>query len=421
MSQNTTIQKSQSVATSEKNLLIFELAYGGHFASYIRYLAQYWYREELSGTLNFVISPNFVAQHPDVVAIAKKATNIHFTAINPSEAAKLVPRNNSLNRAIRSFQEWQLLRKYAKQLQADSCLLLYFDSFQAAVASGLKLPCSFSGIYFRPTFHYSSFADYSPTRKEQIQHFREKSIILPRVMKHPQLSNLFCLDPFVVKHLERFKSLASITPLADPVPIQEIADEKIARFREGLGVEGDRKIFLFFGALYNRRKGIDKVLAAISQLSPDLCQKICLLLVGQIYLEDNPMLKQQMTEVVQKFPIQVIMRDEFVPEEDVQLYYRSADVILAPYQRHVGMSGVLVNAAAAQKPLLCSDYGLMGEITRQWKLGLTVDSNIPEEIARGLREFLEKEPVELSNKNKMKAFAMANSNNNFAKIIFQNV
>jgi glycosyltransferase involved in cell wall biosynthesis len=114
------------------------------------------------------------------------------------------------------------------------------------------------------------------------------------------------------------------------------------------------------------------------------------------------------------------MRDEFVPEEDVQLYYRSADIILAPYQRHVGMSGVLVNAAAAQKPLLCSNYGLMGEITRQWQLGLTVDSTSPDEIAKGLTEFLAKESV-LDNKSQMKAFAMANSTNNFAKKVFQNV
>lgn len=415
------------------NLLIFELGYGGHYASYIRYLAEYWCQQKLSGSLNFIVSPSFVEQHPDVIAIAKNCSlkNLNFIAIAPQEATKLIPRNNSFFRAIRSFQEWKLLNKYAKQLKATHCLLLYFDSFQAAIAlsalaspiaSGLKLPCPFSGIYFRPTFHYPSFLNYAPSKKEIFQHIREKFIILPRVMNHPQLANLFCLDPFVVKHMERFNSSVKAIHLPDPVPIRKIEDVgKLAEFKQSLGIEKERKIFLLFGALYGQRKGLDKVLEAISLLSPDLCQKLCLLLVGQIYLRDNSALKRQITEVVQQFPVQIIIRDEFVPEENVQLYYQSADVILAPYQRHVGMSGTLVHAAAAQKPLLASDYGLMGEITRQWQLGLTVDSTSSSEIAQGLSRFLQESFEEFKDLNKMKAFALQNSTTCFANLIFKNI
>ncbi|GAB4233150.1 MAG: hypothetical protein Kow0049_16410 [Stanieria sp.] len=415
------------------NLLIFELGYGGHYASYIRYLAKYWCQEKLLGTLNFVVSPSFVEQHPDVIAIAKNnsSTNLNFIAIAPQETANLIPRKNSIYRAVRSFQEWKLLGKYAKKLKATHCLLLYFDSFQAAItlstlaspiASGLKLPCPFSGIYFRPTFHYPSFLNYSPTKKEILQHLREKFIILPRVMSHPQLANLFCLDPFVVKHLKRFNSSVKAIHLPDPVPLKEIEDKsKLAEFKQSLGIEKERKIFLLFGALYDRRKGLDRILEAISLLSPDLCGKLCLLLVGQIYLSDNSALERQITEVVQKYPVQIIIRDEFVPEKDVQLYYQSADVILAPYQRHVGMSGTLVHAAAAQRPLLTSDYGLMGEITRQWQLGLTVDSTLPNKISKGLSYCLENSPKNLGDHTKMKAFAMTNSTELFVEVIFQNV
>jgi glycosyltransferase involved in cell wall biosynthesis len=405
----------------DRKFLVFELGYTGHYSSYIRHLAEYWCEHELSGRLDIVISPNFVQHHGDVVEIAAncKQKNLNFVVITPTEAASLIPRKSSVHRALRSFQEWKLLRKYATELGATHCLLLYFDSFQAAIASGAKLPCPFSGIYFRPTFHYTTFPGYVPSFKNRLQHWREKFVILPRVMHHPQLQNLFCLDPFVVEHMDRFRSKASAVHLPDPVQIYDVPEQHdLEKFQESLGIESGRTVFLLFGALYDGRKGLPQVLEAISTLSPDLCQKLCLLLVGQ--LGNNSPVPAQLAEISQKLPLQASVRDGFIPEHEVQLYFQSADVILAPYQWHVGMSGIVVQAAAAEKPLLSTDYGLMGEITRHWQLGLVVDSTNPSEIAKGLTRFLLESPKGLSDRTKMKAFAEQNSAECFARIIFQN-
>lgn len=405
-------------------LVIFELGYGGHYASYIRHLAEYWCDRELIGHLHIVVSPSFVKHHPDVTAIAFrcKEKNLSFVTITQEEEAKLISRKTSIHRAIRSFQEWKLLRQYATLLKASHCLLLYLDSFQAAIASGAKLPCSFSGIYFRPTFHYDSFAGYVPSWKNRLQQWREKSVILPRVMHHPKLQNLFCLDPFAVDRIDKLTSQAKAIHLPDPVPIGKLPNPQVLKtFRDSLEIEGDRQAFLLFGALYDRRKGINEVLEAIERLPPHLCEKLCLLLVGQIFLNDNSPLKRGIEELLQSHPVQIIVRDEFIPEEEIQLYFQSADVILAPYQRHVGMSGIAVLAAAAQKPLLISNFGLMGELARRWQLGLTVDSIDPAEIAKGLTQFLEKDSDKLCDRAQMKAFAEQNSAESFANVIFQHL
>jgi glycosyltransferase involved in cell wall biosynthesis len=410
--------------SEKKNILVFELGHGGHYASYIRYLAEYWCQQELLGCLYFVVSPTFVQQHPDIIDLANNCPqqNLKFVAIAPEEEISLIPRKNPFYRAIRSFQEWKLLHKYAQELAANHCLLLYFDSFQAAIASGLKLNCPFSGIYFRPTFHYPTFADYSPSRKDRLQHIREKYIILPRVMGHPQLRNLFCLDPFVVKHFARFLSSVNPIHLPDPVPIKDIPEpEQLKKFKHNLGIESNRKVFLFFGALYDRRKGINQVLEAISSLSSDLCQQICLLLAGQIFANNNSPIIKQIKDLSESLPVQIILRDEYIPEEDVHLYFHSADVILAPYLYHVGMSGILVQAAAAGKPLLASNYGLMGEITRCWELGLTVDSTNPSQIAEKFTQFLEAGVDRIGDRTKMKVFAQHNSAEQFASVIFKNL
>ncbi len=416
--------EQRNIDSCDRNLLVFELAYGGHYASYIRHLTEYWCKQELPGHLDIVVSPKFVQNHTDVVDIATscKHRNLSFVAIAPEEEASLIPRKSSVHRARRSFQEWKLLRKYATALGATQCLLLYFDSFQAAVASGAKLPCQFSGIYFRPTFHYNTFAGYVPSLKNRVQQWREKFIILPRVMHHPQLKTLFSLDPFVVKHMDRFPSKGKVVALPDPVQIYDVPEQyQLEKFKERLGIEPDRKVFLLFGALYDGRKGVNQLLEAISTLSPNLCQKICLLLVGQLFGTNESPIPRKIAEISESLPVQVIVRDEFVPEEEVQLYFQSADVILAPYQQHVGMSGTLVQAAAAEKALLSSDYGLMGEMTRYWQLGLTVDSTVPSEIAKGLTRFLLESPEKFCDRTKMKAYAKQNSAERFADVIFQHV
>jgi glycosyltransferase involved in cell wall biosynthesis len=407
-----------------QNIIVFELAHGGHYASYIRYLAEYWCQQELLGCLYFVVSPTFSQQHPDVIELASKSPqqNLKFVAIAPEEEASLTPRNNSFYRAIRSFQEWKLLHKYATEIGANHCLLLYFDSFQAAVASGAKLPCLFSGIYFRPTFHYPSFAEYSPSMKERLQQIREKSVILPRVLHHPQLYNLFCLDPFAIEHLKKINSTGNLTHLPDPVPTYHAArQEQLEKFKQNLKIEPNRKIFLLFGALYGQRKGLEQVLQAISSLSPELCQKITLLLVGQMFATDDSPMVRRIKEISESLPVQIILQDKFVAEQDVQIYFQIADIVLAVYQRHVGMSGIIVQAAAAGKPLLCSDYGLMGEITRRWQLGLTVDSTNPSQIAEKLTQFLQEGGDSIGDRAKMKDFARQNSAEQFASVIFKNL
>jgi glycosyltransferase involved in cell wall biosynthesis len=93
--------------------------------------------------------------------------------------------------------------------------------------------------------------------------------------------------------------------------------------------------------------------------------------------------------------------------------------VLALYQRHVGMSGILVLAAAAQKPVLSSDYGLLGELTHHWRLGITADSTNPVDISKGLTQLLEEDLKKLGDITSMKVFAEQNSAENYAQVIFQ--
>ncbi|NJP17917.1 MAG: glycosyltransferase [Hydrococcus sp. CRU_1_1] len=408
--------------------MLFDLSVRGHHPIYIRHLIKYWRDcphssakgdRDLSGQLDIVVSPRFLVEHSDVVDFARSydRDNIKFITITPAEEASLNSRKSRFKRVYRNFQEWKILCNYAKKLQASHCLVMYFDTCELPLTLGVKSPCSFSGIYFRPTFYYGELTNYQPSWKERFQQWRER-LFLSRILRHPNLENLFCLDAFAVKHLDEFNTHVKAIPLPDPIEILTPSEFQVNNLKENLGIEANRKVLLLFGAL-TTRKGVNQLLDAIASLSPDLCQKICLMLVGESNIQKQ--IDSQIKVICQSKPIQIITRYEFVPEEEVQIYFHLADFVLAPYQRHVGMSGILLQAAAAQKPVLSSDYGLMGEIVRRYQLGLTVDSTIPTEISKGLTRLLVEDTEKLCDRDRMKSFAQENSAQQFASIIFQNI
>ncbi|MCA1994989.1 MAG: glycosyltransferase, partial [Coleofasciculus sp. S288] len=346
-----------------KKFMLFDLSIRGHHPSYIQHLINHWYEQELSGHLDIVVSPKFIKEHSDVVDLASsyQQGSVTFTAITPEEEAILSSRKSSFNRTFRNFQEWQILCKYADLLKAKHCLVMYFDTCELPLAVGAKSPCQFSGIYFRPTFHYNELTNYTPSWNDRIQQWREK-LMLSRILQHPQLQTLFCLDQFAVKHLTKFHTHVKAVHLPDPVQISNCSELQPNPNREDLGIEPGRQVFLLFGAL-TERKGVYQLLEAIFALPTELCQKLCLLLVGESSIKDS--LETQIGRVCQAKPVQIIPRYEFISDREMQAYFQLTDVVLAPYQRHVGMSGILLLAAAAEKPVLSSDYGLMGELVRQ--------------------------------------------------------
>jgi Glycosyl transferases group 1 len=60
-------------------------------------------------------------------------------------------------------------------------------------------------------------------------------------------------------------------------------------------------------------------------------------------------------------------------EDEIGQLLVRADVVLAPYQRFVGSSGILLWAARAGKPVLTQNFGLIGRLVRDRHLGLVAD------------------------------------------------
>ena len=412
---------SPSASQSADRIMLFELAIYGHHAVYIRHLVRYWCDRSLSGHFYLVVTAQFVAECADIVAIAQDYPNakVSFLPLTAAEEATLTQNPSSfIQRKARAWQEWNLMCTYAKRLQATHCFLASFDFFQWPFLFAQKPPCPISSIYFKPTFHYASFPGYEPTLKSRIQQWQEKAL-LSAIFRQPYLHRLLCLDPFAVEALNQKQTQKKAVALADPVeayPSQSSPSE----LRSQLNIDSERIVFLLFGELTDR-KGIEQVLEAIALLSSDLCQQLCFLLAGRCDLETQRRFQSKIVQVRQLKPVQIIEQYGFASQKTVQAYFQLADIVLAPYQKHVGMSGILLQAAAAQKPVLSSDYGLMGELVRRYQLGLAIDSTQPAELAAALSKFLQVSPESFYSAEKAQQFVQQNTVEKFANTILSAV
>ena len=414
--------------TATHRILLFELDYRGHHAGYLQHLVTAWLGQDSPGQLDILVSSQFVEKHAQIVRLADQSENVRFLTLDPLEQQALVD-SAALERSFRgrirrAFQEWRLLQKYTRLLNSTHCFILYLDTLLLRFAFGGDLPCRFSGIYFRPVFHYSQFPNYRPTRQERLWQWRDR-ICLARLLRRPNLHRLFCLDPIAVEALNRFtprtaqraaQRTAQVLYLPDPVRVTAQPEIDAVALRQSLGILPNRQVFLLFGAL-SERKGLYQLLEAIEQLPPALSEQLCFLLIGPI--SEAQLLHDWVARIRQAQPVQIICRHEFVSDQNIQPYFQLADVVLAPYQRHIGMSAILVRAAAAQTPVLAADFGLMGEITRRHRLGRTVDSTDPVQLAAAIREAVETGAA--ADLAQMSQFAAQNSVEQFTQTIFQQI
>jgi glycosyltransferase involved in cell wall biosynthesis len=383
----------------------------GHHAGYIYHLVRYWQVWTIPGELVVVVSPAFLTMHADLVALAQQSPTTHLVIISEAEEAH----RTSRGRLVLQMQyEWELVSQYARQWQVGQVLLMYFDTFQMALGTAKRVPCPVAGIFFRPVFHYEAWGHRPVNSRERLQGWR-KRLILQLVIRRRALKTLFCLDPFVVPTLNRWAGRDVATYLPDPVEVYPTTPIEVDTLREKLGVDPARRIMLVFGLL-DERKGLFTLIKALERLPPDQQRQWCLLLVGPVDEGIAPALTTSLAALTQQTAVQLVRQHDFVSEAAIQPYFTMSDLIVTLYQRHIGMSAVLVRAAAAGKPVLSSNYGLMGQLVKTRQLGQAVDAESPVAVADALAALGQN--VWPADKGAMQHFAEQNQASQYARTIF---
>ena len=155
-------------------------------------------------------------------------------------------------------------------------------------------------------------------------------------------------------------------------------DSLEARRQLGLPLEG--KILMFFGFIRDY-KGLDLLLQAYAD--PRLKnENVHLVVAGEFY---NNADKYYALEQSLGLSGRVLWHTNFIPDEQVRVYFSAADLIVQPYKTAT-QSGVTQIAYHFSKPMLVTHVGGLAEIVPNGKVGYVTDVD-PKAIADALLDF----------------------------------
>jgi glycosyltransferase involved in cell wall biosynthesis len=192
-------------------------------------------------------------------------------------------------------------------------------------------------------------------------------------------------DGFIVQSAADAEMLATLYPGRPCVHTPHPAYTFFVRGRLGreqaratLNVDGP--VVLFFG-LVRAYKGLDVLLRAVARARERV--PLTLVVAGEFYQERAPY-----DALVDSLGLRDAVRihDRYIPNEDVEAYFRAADLVVLPYVSAT-QSGIAQIALSFERPVLVTRVGGLPEAVRDGETGRVVPPNDPEAMAESLVEF----------------------------------
>jgi glycosyltransferase involved in cell wall biosynthesis len=172
--------------------------------------------------------------------------------------------------------------------------------------------------------------------------------------------------------------------LFSPHPLFDVYGEPVGRAEAcaKLGLDPSLHYSLFFGYVRDY-KGLDLLLDAWGLLKK--AGKLGdrrLIVAGEYYAD-----REKYTEQIRRDGIgeQVLIFDEFIPDDAVRYWFSAADLVIQPYKTAT-QSGVTQVAYHFDVPMIVTGVGGLAEIVPDGKVGYVVDTR-PEAIAAAVETF----------------------------------
>jgi len=171
-------------------------------------------------------------------------------------------------------------------------------------------------------------------------------------------------------------------PINNAYPDTELTP---AEAKQLLGLKDNERTILFLGRL-RPYKGIEHLLTAFQQLvAHDANYR--LVVAGAPNKGDEGYLeKVQMMANHERSRGQVVLRAEFIPDNEMELYFKAADVLVLPY-KDIFQSGVLFLAYAFGLPVVVTDVGSFREEIIEGTTGFICKPSDPADMAAALKKY----------------------------------
>ncbi len=151
-----------------------------------------------------------------------------------------------------------------------------------------------------------------------------------------------------------------------------------------LGISKDEKTLLFFGNIAPY-KGLEYLVAAFTELSKE-CFNYRLIIAGSVKNCQTYWRAVEQSIVLSGVGERIIRKIEYVPDEDTEIYFKAADVLVLPYT-YIFQSGVLFLGYSFGLPAIASNTGSMQEDVIQDKTGFIHEAQNAAALAEAIRVY----------------------------------
>ncbi len=363
-------------------IILFDLNATGHHIQRINYLSDYLLGKGHDVTL-FSQESN---RHAEIRFTSKGQVRFH---IEYARGIRGGARNNLPWLQLNFAKVVRACMVYAKHWDANIVHFMCIDANEVPLF--LSLPRKQIGIRFFATLIKPHFlrGEDSHARHPLLSRIVQQlnNIALAKLLKKGILRRLFVLSK---KTRDSLLSdwinvpVERVCVLPDPVTVLDGCCSK-AEARQKLNLPLGKTIFLFFGGL-RMDKGPECFLRAVTLAERQL--DAIWLIAGQAEdLSEEEVLRYK-SEL--EHPIRLITELAFIPDEVLPYYFLAADAVVLPYSKAFkGTSGVLGHAVGANRPVIATDVGEVGETVRTWDLGLTVPPESATKLAEAFVKFTE--------------------------------
>ena len=155
--------------------------------------------------------------------------------------------------------------------------------------------------------------------------------------------------------------------------------------KQRLGIRGGGRTLLFFGNIAPY-KGLEYLIAAFQRIVARRVE-YHLIIAGSLmkgcerYWDE---IQQTISRSVNRG--QIIQKIYHIPDEETELYFKAADVLILPY-RHIFQSGVLVLGYGFGLPVVAADVGSLREDIIEGKTGFVCRPEDPVDLAKAIETY----------------------------------
>ena len=173
-------------------------------------------------------------------------------------------------------------------------------------------------------------------------------------------------------------------PINNAFPDTDLTSSEAKR---RLGIKHGERTILFFGRI-KPYKGIEDLLTAFQRLVASRAD-YRLIVAGEVQKGNEKYLDEIQRAVTHGFAAgQVILKIQFIPDQDMELYLKAADVLVLPY-KDIFQSGVLFLGYSFGLPVIATDVGSFREEIIEGRTGFICRPANPPDLAKTVETYFE--------------------------------